>query len=65
MTKGKVVARSITNMKPEGMTLKMECFEEPLTACQEAARLKLKREYDKVHFLTKNKTHNQKPFLLL
>ncbi|OXU26270.1 hypothetical protein TSAR_002466 [Trichomalopsis sarcophagae] len=48
MTKGKLVARSINNMRSEGMTLKMECVDEPLSSCQKAARIKLKEECDKV-----------------
>lgn len=52
MTKGKLVARSINNMRSEGMTLKMECVDEPLSACQKAAKIKLKEECDKVCLLS-------------
>ncbi|XP_011504181.1 PREDICTED: uncharacterized protein LOC105367231 isoform X2 [Ceratosolen solmsi marchali] len=48
MTKSKLVIRSVTNVKPIGMTLKMECVDEPLSSYQKAARAKLKNECDTV-----------------
>ncbi|XP_014207144.1 uncharacterized protein LOC106638490 isoform X2 [Copidosoma floridanum] len=60
MTKGTLVARPIEKMKAKEMALKMECTDEPLTPCQEAARKKIKDECSKVKKMLESlvKQHN-------
>ncbi|XP_058800497.1 uncharacterized protein LOC131669561 isoform X2 [Phymastichus coffea] len=59
MTKGKLVTRPIEKMRPLGMTLKMECTDEPLSYYQKAARTKYKSEYDKVNKMLESLVKDQ------
>ncbi|XP_024946779.1 uncharacterized protein LOC107273670 isoform X2 [Cephus cinctus] len=48
MPKARLIARSVTNVRPLSMTLNLECMEEPLSEVQNMTRVKMKSDHDRV-----------------